>query len=62
VPSSGDLTAPAIFAFIPKREPIRRLEHTPPAQFLQAPGLAFPGTRNRPETSVSAFHASIDLA
>ncbi|MDP9049822.1 MAG: hypothetical protein M3O31_03735 [Acidobacteriota bacterium] len=38
VSSSGDLTAPGDFAFIPKREPIRRLEHvpiTPPRNFFK---------------------------
>ena len=29
VPSSDDLTAPGDFAFIPKREPIRRIETMP---------------------------------
>lgn len=38
VPSSADLTAPGDFAFIPKREPLRRLEQvpiTPPRNFFK---------------------------
>jgi hypothetical protein len=48
VPSSGDLTAPGDFAFIPKREPIRRIETvplTPPRNFFKRLIWQFFGTK-----------------
>jgi hypothetical protein len=48
VSSSGDLTAPGDFAFIPKREPLRRLEHTAlpaPRNFFKRIWWSFFGTK-----------------